>query len=389
MGLMDTNASAPTPTPTPPESAAQPSQPPERNHLSKAWFNLKAWVLEHKIWAGVIAAVVVILIVGGGVLAYTKLHHKPKPVVAAPMIPAKPAQAPAPILSPLTGLAVTAAVAAQPVFGVVIENTPEARPQSGLSQAGVVYETLAEGGITRYLAIFLDQQPTSLGPVRSLRPYFIDWAQEYSNPPIAHAGGSSAALAEVPQLGVKSMNGLIYGSYFNRIGSRAAPHNLYTSSSSLIGLMSHLNFTTTASFTPWKYKKDTPEATPSHPTININFSFPLYAPKYQFDASCDCYDRFLDGTPHTDAITGKQIQVKNVVAIIMQTSYDSEGHALDTTIGSGKAYVFTDGGATVGTWKKDARTSRIQFLDSAGSPIPLNAGNTWVEVIPQTGSISY
>ena len=362
---------------------------PGRNHLPRAKFNLKQWIIAHKIWAGVIAAVVVLLLAGGAVLAYMKLHHKPKPVVVAPASMAKPAPAPAPILSPLTGLPITAAVAAQPVFGVVIENSPEARPQSGLSQAGVVYETLAEGGITRFLAIFLDQQPTVLGPVRSLRPYFIDWAQEYSNPAVAHAGGSTAALGEVAALGFKSMNGLIYGANFYRTSDRSAPHNLYTSSNLLLGLMNRLGYTTHASFTPWTYKKDAPEATPSHPTINLGFSYDLFAAKYSFDAACDCYDRFLAGTAHIDRNTGKQIQVKNVVAIIMQTSYDSEGHALDQTISSGKAYVFTDGGATLGTWRKDARTSRIQFLDAAGKDIPLNAGNTWIEVIPQTGSVSY
>lgn len=378
-----------TPPPTPPKPLPMPETPAEPSRLAKPGFNLKHWVAGHKVWTGVIAGGVVVVLAAGGVFAYIKLHHKAQ-VVVAPAPVAKPAPVPPkPILSPLTGLPVTAAVLAQPVFGVVIENSPEARPQSGLSQAGVVYETLAEGGITRFLAIFLDQQPANLGPVRSLRPYFIDWAQEYSNPPVAHAGGSSAALGEVAALGFKSMNGLIYGANFHRTSDRSAPHNLYTSTSSLIGLMQRLNYTTAASFTPWAYKQDSPEAAPSHPTISLSLSFPLYAPKYQFNAACDCYNRFLAGTSHIDRNTGAQIQVKNVVAIIMQTSYDSTGHALDTTIGSGKAYVFVDGGATIGTWRKDARTSRIQFLDPAGNPIPLNAGNTWIEVIPQTGSVSY
>jgi len=346
------------------------------------------WVKAHKWW--VLAIVIVVLVVAAAA-AHELLHHKAKPAAVAPPPAAKVAAptAATPILAPLTGLPTTAATAAEPVFGVVIENSPDARPQSGLSQAGVVYETLAEGGITRFMAVFQDQQPTTLGPVRSLRPYFIDWIQEYNNAPIAHAGGSDQALAEVPQDGVKSMNGLTYGSYFHRTSDRYAPHNLYTDSASLISLMQKNNWVTAPSFTMWKYKADAPEATPSHPSVTLNFSTVLYQAKYSYDGACDCYNRFIDGTPSIERNTGKQIQVKNVVAIVVQTSFDAKGHALDTTIGSGKAVVFNDGGATVGTWSKASRTGRTEFLDSSGQPIPLNAGNTWIGAIDQYGSMVY
>lgn len=347
------------------------------------------WFKQHKLWLMVASGAVVVI--AGGAFAYVKLYHKtaatptPQPVKKVAVVTPPPA----PILAPLTGVPTTAAVAAQPVFGVVIENSPEARPQSGLSQAGVVYETLAEGGITRFLAIFQDQQPTNLGPVRSLRPYFVDWAQEYNNAPVAHAGGSAEALALVPQVGFKSMNGLTYGAFFHRTGDRYAPHNLYTSTASLISLMQRYNWVTPPGFTLWKYKADSPMATPTHPSVTITFSYPLFTSKYVYNAACDCYDRFLAGAAHVDRNSNKQIQAKNVVVIVVQTAYDAKGHALDSTIGSGKAYVFTDGGATVGTWKKTARTSRIQFLDTAGAQIPLNTGNTWIGAIAQTGSVVY
>lgn len=374
------------PTVEPDPTPASPSNEPSR--LVKSGIDIKRWIMDHKRWSILIAAGVV-LVLAGGVFAFVMLHHhKPKPVPVVKKVIVPP-PAPVAIISPLTGLTVSAAVRAQPIFGVVIENSPEARPQSGLSQAGVVYETLAEGGITRFLAIFLDQEPASLGPVRSLRPYFIDWDQEYSNSPVAHAGGSSQALAEVPQLGFKSMNGLSFGANFHRTGDRAAPHNLYTSTGDLITLMHRLNYTVTATFAPWTYKKPAAQVTPTHPTINLNFSYNLFAAKYQFDPPCDCYDRFLAGSAHIDRNTGQQIKVTNVVAIVVQTSYDSSGHALDTTIGSGKAYVFSDGGATVGTWSKAARNARMQFLDPAGKPVPLNPGNTWIEVLPQTGTVTY
>ena len=375
-------SSPPTPPATKPPDSSQPSGASKLPNQDKL-----RWLKAHRKVIAMVAAGVIVVGGIGGVLAYKHFHH-PKKVavtktVAAPIVPPKP------IVSPLTGLPVTAAVAAQPVFGVVIENSPEARPQSGLSQAGVVYEALAEGGITRHLAVFQDQQPTKLGPVRSLRPYFIDWIQEYNNAPIAHAGGSSMAIAEVPQLNVKSMNGLNYGSSFTRASDRFAPHNLYTTSAALLALAQRLNYTTAPSFTPWPRQADTPEATPTHPTITITYSYALFTARYNFEAASDSYLRVLAGAPAIDRNSGAQIKVKNVVAIYMPTTYDSAGHALMTTIGTGKAIVFRDGGATVGTWKKTARTSRIEFLDAAGAPIPLNAGNTWVSVIPPTGSVAY
>lgn len=345
------------------------------------------WLKQHRKVVGVVAAVVVVLGAGGGVLAYRHFHHPAKKVAAK--VAAKPAPPPVPIVSPLTGLSVSAAVAAQPVFGTVIENSPEARPQSGLSQAGVVYEALAEGGITRFLAIFQDQQPANLGPVRSLRPYFIDWVQEYNNAPIAHAGGSTQAISEVPQLGVKSMNGLNYGSSFIRTSDRQAPHNLYTNTNLLLALMQRLHYTTAPGFTPWTRKADAPMATPSNPTITITYSYALFTARYQYDAAGDDYLRFLSGAAHIDRNSGKQIVVKNVVAIYVPTTYDSAGHALMTTVGSGKAVVFRDGGAVVGTWNKASRSARIQFLDAAGKAIPLNAGNTWIGVVPPTGTVTY
>jgi hypothetical protein len=370
-------------SPAPSNQTAQPTSDKLVNHDKLRWFK------EHK--AITLSCVAVILLVPIGVLAFIKLRHHPKPAPAP--VAEQPAAAPAapPPTSPLTGAQIAPGfLDTHPVFGVVIENSPEARPQSGLSQAGVVYEALAEGGITRFLAMFLDEQPTTLGPVRSLRPYFVDWSQEYSQAPVAHAGGSFDALNLAQQIGMKSMNGLNYGSYFTRTRDRFSPHNLYTSAASLIKLMSDKGWTTKANFAGWARKPDAPEAAPSHPTITCNFSYPLFTSKYQYDAASNSYSRFIAGNAHIERNTGKQIVTKNVVAMYLQTSYDGSGHALMQTIGSGKAVIFRDGGAIVGTWNKaSARTTRTKFLDASGAEIPLNVGNTWICVIPQTGSATY
>ncbi len=383
MIVMQPTSPSPSSDITPPK----PPQPkPEPKPASPAASQLVKpsklqWFKDHKWW---VIGVGFGLLLAAAAAAYLILK-KPKPAAPKPVAKKSEAKAPEPILAPLTGLPTTADIAAQPVFGVVIENSPDARPQSSLSQAGVVYETVAEGGITRFLAVYQDQQPTNIGPVRSLRPYFISWIQEYNNAPVAHAGGSYEALAGVHTYGVKSMNGLNYGAYFRRAGDRYAPHNLYTSYDKLAALMTKQHYTTKPDFAQWTRKKDNPLAQPTYPTISIRYSSPLFTAKYTFDTGCDCYNRLIASVPSIERNTNKQIQVKNVVVIATQATYDTKGHALLTTEGSGKAYIFTDGGLTEGIWKKGSKQGRMTFVTADGTPIALNAGNTWIGAIPPTG----
>ncbi len=301
---------------------------------------------------------------------------------------------PATVADPLTGAQVTPEVAAQPVVGVMIENLyPDARPQSGLGAAGIVYEALAEGGITRFLAIFQEPLPPSIGPVRSLRPYYLDWGLEY-NIPVAHAGGSQPALAAIKPLGLKDINALVYdGSAFYRAKDRFAPHNLYTSDQRLASLLTRLGFATAPNFTPWPRKKDAPLATPTHPNITINFSTSAYVAQYHYDAIKDAYARVLAGTPHVDRNTGQQIVVKNVVVEYVPTTYGTQPNGKPETdyhlIGSGQALIFTDGGLTTATWNKTSAHAQTTLTDASGKPVALNVGNTWFDVVPTGASVVY
>jgi DUF3048 family protein len=340
------------------------------------------------------AAVVVLILLGGGGVAWWKLvadASKPAPKAAVVVKP-KP---PAPIYDPLTGLAVpTTAAAQQPVIGVMIENLyPDARPQSGLGEAGVVYEALAEGGITRFLAIFQEPLPPSIGPVRSLRPYYLDWGLEYGIP-VAHAGGSQPALAAVPTSGLKDINALVYdGSYFFRTTDREAPHNLYTDDQKLAALDTKLGFASAPTFKPLPRKADKAEAKPTHPTIKINFSSSPYAVEYDFNPAADDYLRSMGGAPHIERNTGQQIQVKNVVVEFVPTSYATQDDGKPETdlnlIGQGQALVFEDGGVTPGTWNKSSASAQTQLLDASGKPITFNRGTTWYEVVPTITTVSY
>lgn len=332
----------------------------------------------------------------GGVaiaLAAVPKGHKstaasPRPTNATPATPTPPLTK----ASPLTGLQVEPAAADRPVTAVIIENQTESRPQSGLSQAGVVYEALAEGGITRFLAIFLDQRPTTLGPIRSLRTYFIDWALEY-DAPVAHAGGNADALDLIRPLGLTSLNQFSYGGNYYRSTDRYAPHNLYTSSDLLDKLRHQLGIEKVSTFAPAQRKLEAPEPTPSHPRLAINYSYGGYQVEYDYDAKTNDYARLLAGVPHIDRTTGQPIRVKNVVVEIMPTSYGNtrlgEQTVIMQTVGRGRALVFRDGGVVEATWNKANHAARTKLIDASGQEVALNNGITWYAIVPPGQGISF
>jgi hypothetical protein len=351
----------------------------------------KAWFKRHWKW---LTLVTILVVGGGGAYAWT-LRPQPAPHATAIGHGAKPTPTPSPLkkASPLTGIMVDPAVAAKPVVSVVIENHPDARPQSGLQDAGVVYEANAEGGITRFQAFYLDSLPTSLGPVRSLRTYFVDWGLEFAAP-VAHAGGNADALDLVGPLGMKDLNALSFAANgFYRINTRYAPHNLYTTGDQLLALLNRYNFNQPATFTPSPRVADHPTSTPTHPNIHIDYSYTGYQVDYKYDPATNDYARSLAGAPHIDAVTGKQIHVKNVVVEMMPTSYGTtrtgEQTVIMGTVGSGQGWVLRDGDAIPVTWKKASHTARTQLIGADGKDVPLDAGNTWYSIVPVGKTVSF
>lgn len=357
---------------------------------------LKAWVIQHRVQV-IVGSVVALALIGGGVAAYllTRPQEEPiaqtEPVTVEPE-PIKPTTKP----SPLTGVEVAPELADLPIYSVIIENHPDARPQSGLSEAGVVYEALAEGGITRFQAFYLDKKPASLGPVRSLRTYFVSWALEF-NAPVAHAGGNYDALVLINPLGLVSMNQFAYGGFYTRSRDRYAPHNLYTTADSMHRLLAQLNRAGPATFTPSPRKADAPANPAPKPTIGINYSYNGYQVEYRYDAASNDYLRFLAGAPHIDRNTGAQIRVKNVVVEFMPTAFGRSAigeqnvkmGASGLPVGSNRALVFRDGTVVEGTWNKADHKTRTKLLDGAGAEIPLNAGNTWYSIVPVGRPVTY
>ncbi len=293
----------------------------------------------------------------------------------------------------LDGVLVPADQANPTVIAAMIENIKESRPPSGLDKASVVYEALAEGGITRFLALFpAGQDLKEIGPIRSARPYYISWAEEYAALYL-HAGGSPQALSYLKSghPNVADFNQFSHAPNFIRDHSRPAPHNLYTNSFLIGDALNKLKLPA-PTYTSWTFKQET--ALDQRPTsvndLVIDFSSFNYRVKYVYDRVNNRYTRFVADQPHVTR-DGSQIFVDNIVVEFMTTGLiPGEKQRLDLqTVGTGKLLMFRDGTAVQGTWKKDSNSGRTEFLDQDGKALALNPGMTWIEAVPTDRKVTY
>ncbi|HSX33410.1 MAG TPA: DUF3048 domain-containing protein [Candidatus Saccharimonadales bacterium] len=347
--------------------------------------------LSKKQW--IIIGVVAVLLLGGGGAAYALLHH-PKATPVATVTKPKPKPkpvVPTTVASTLTGLQVDPSVNQLPVTGVMIENSTLARPQSGLNNAGVVFEAVAEGGITRFLALYQDSASPYLGPVRSVRPYYIQWALGF-DAAIAHVGGSPEALDDMKAWNVKDLDQFYNGDFYQRISSRVAPHNVYTSTTQLNQLETQKGYGK-ANYTGFLRKKEAPLATPSASSIDFTISSSDYNVHYDYDKATNAYLRNEGGAPHDEidqSGTVSQLQPKVVVALVMNQGIEADDlHTSYATIGSGSMYIFQDGAVTAGTWQKTSSNAQFTFTASNGQPLALNAGQTWITIVSSAANVAY
>lgn len=352
---------------------------------------LSAWVSAHKKLAIVLAAVLVLLVGGGVATGLYVLNQKeatPEPQAAAQT--PEPEPEPIKYYSPLTGALVeTEAITKQAVTAIMIENSPDARPHSGLKNSGVVFEAIAEGGITRFLVLYQEQKPQLIGPVRSLRMYYVDWLAAF-NASVAHIGGSAAALAEVRNGSYRDIDQFFNAGAYYRASDRYAPHNVYTTFERLDALNQAKGYTT-SEFTGFVRADSTAAAAPTATSINVTISGPLYNSSYIYNAATNTYDRSQAGAPHTDREEGQiSPRVVIVMKVPMQTVFEDGFRQQINTIGSGSVTIFQDGTVQEGTWTKNSKTEQITFKNPAGETIPLARGQTWLTAVPDTtGGVSW
>jgi len=304
---------------------------------------------------------------------------------------------------------------------VMIENHEEARPQSGLSRADIVYEAVAEGGITRLLTVYYcgaSAEDITIGPVRSARTYFMDFASEYGDYPLyAHVGGANKpgaadALGQISQYGwLNKRNDLnqfaigfpTFWRDYERIGHPVATEHTMYSTTDKLWEVAHgrgLDFTDSEGdkwnkdFIPWKSKEEASlikRGTVDNIKIEFWSGYQGYGVNWQYDRENNRYLRSNGGQAHKDLNNDEQLQAKVVIVQFMKEKgpIDEEKHLLYTTTGSGKALVFQDGEAIQATWSKADRQSRTKFTDSKGKEISFIPGEIWIEIVPVGKEVSY
>lgn len=335
---------------------------------------------------------------------------------------------------PLNGQMMTAAqknkwVTRRPL-GVMIENHVEARPQSGISSADVVYEAVAEGGITRFLALFYCQDASFIGPVRSARVHFMAMLREYGEYPLyGHVGGANCdettgsgcangakadALGIIQKLGWDSYNDMnqfgvpfpYYWRDYDRLSNVATEHTVYSSTTKLwdyaklkrnLTNVDEKGVAWDKTFESWKFADDA-QATNRGTTNKVQLGFwnsfaNEFSVVWNYDNKKNVYARVNGGKPHLDKNTGKQLEAKNVIVVFAKESpandgYDG-GHILYNLSGEGDALVFQNGNAIKATWKKADPETRMRWYDEKNKEIEIVRGKVFVEILPIGNTVTY
>ena len=303
-------------------------------------------------------------------------------------------------------------------LGVMIENHQESRPQSGLSRADIVYEAIAEGGITRFMAVFLcgvSSGEVEVGPVRSARTYYLDWMSEYGDSPLyTHVGGANRpgpadALGQIRSYGWDSYNDLNQFSIgfpafwrdYERLGHPVATeHTMYSTTDKLWEVAAERGLANKdkegtkwdESFVAWKFVDP---STSSGQVANISFPFwegmSEYEVSWTFDLDKKTYKRGNGGVSHTDFDNKEQLEAGNIVVMFttVKGPIDEDKHLLYTTTGTGKALIFKNGEVVEATWSKASRTARTKFIDKKGAEVEFVRGPVWIEVLAPGTKVDY
>lgn len=291
----------------------------------------------------------------------------------------------------LTGEVIDEQIGKQRPIAVMINNIQDAIPQSGVPQADIVYELMVEGTITRMMAVFQDTGDlTKIGPVRSLRHSYIDFAHD-NEAWIVHCGGSNLAYDRVAAEGIQTLD--VGGDEVDSFRSwdRVAPHNMYLIPEGAKNRMRErgMDFNYPEGYEPNLLfnEEDTDLADGATAnTIRIP-SFPWNNPYFTYDEGEKVYLRYEYDYPQNDMETGEQFRFKNVVVqyVSLWNTGDGSGHMDMTLYGEGRGLYFTNGKCIPITWKKSGNDDNTRYYDANGEQIKLNPGKTMFEVVGDGG----
>lgn len=321
----------------------------------------------------------------------------------------------------------------RPLF-IMIENTSDSRPQSGLNSADVIYEAVAEGGITRFGAVFycgISAKDTIIGPVRSARTYFLDWASEYNYPLYTHVGGANCspidpdnaartcqsdkrtqALEQINSYGWGGSKGNDLNQFsigfptfwrdYERLGRTVATeHTMYTSTEKLTKYAKKRGWTNLSpegndwadDYVSFKFLDEEDTQIGSVNKISFGFweSWEDFNVVWNYDSTSNAYKRDNGGAIHIDLNDDSQLTVSVIIVQFTKEigPVDDLKHILYDTESSGNSLVFQNGKVIKGTWEKKDRELRTIFSDSKGKEIEFNRGKIFIEIVPKGNEVEY
>jgi hypothetical protein len=288
-------------------------------------------------------------------------------------------------LAPYTGEPVDEKTYKNTAVMAIIENSNDARPQSGLVDADIVYETMAEGGIPRFIALFQKNSPEKVGPIRSARPYFINIAREY-NLPFAHCGYSDEAKSMIEKNKLMSINEFFFTGFFWRDKERKAPHNLYTSAKRLRDAAASRGYTkeikSKLNFNKGFWESDS-HLTASSLNLKLN---KYYSTSYIYKEGK--YYKSMNNINSLNKDDNKPIAVSNVIVQCTSIKLQPDNLHLDISlVGEGTGYVLSSGKYTKMKWSKKDISSPTILTDENGLNIPLSPGKTWWHIIDNSNTV--
>lgn len=314
----------------------------------------------------------------------------------------------------------------RPLF-VMVENHPDARPQSGLSSADIVFEALAEGGVTRFGVVYYcgaQSHDVTIAPVRSARTYFVDWAAGFNQPIYVHVGGAnvsgpSDALGQIRDYGWNLENDMnlgftigypTYYKDYNRLDHEVATEHTGVSSTERLWKVAEERGWTNmspeqkiankvipgtdwkAGFESWVFEEETKNG---NEVLEVSYDFWSdyndYSVKWTYDPERHVYLRTMGGQEHLDLNNNQRIAANNVVVLLATEKgpINEKKHLLYGTIGQGKALIFKDGQVIEATWTKPKLESPLLFVDAKGKAVEMARGLTWISVINKLNEVKY
>lgn len=286
-------------------------------------------------------------------------------------------------------------------IAIMIDNNIGSAKHAGLQESYINYEIIVEGGLTRIMALFKDKNVSLIGPVRSSRHYFLDYALE-SDAIYAHFGWSTYAQRDMKVLGVNNINGLTDDKPYWRETTAVAPHNVFTTTDKIRNYAKTKKYSTETNnwkllnYTTKKVELNTTQytqetANPELITANkVSIDYSNYQNRsYTYDNQNEYYLRSMNGNAHIDKVSNTQLNYKNIIIErVNNYNLDNEGRQDLTTTGSGTGYYITNGYALSINWTKSSRSAKTKYTYTNGTEIKVNDGNTFIQIVPMQSKIT-